>query len=247
MLRSSWRSPAGTASTSASADCATADVTPPLARYASMVSVRPSRRSQVARSACESRGRAPGSPATSPSTTSTSPGSSRSPARRAGSVTARRSSSSLIAPSRIWFEATARRELGMRAQLAVEVGPHADRHRSGVREQRVDEALARCRVVAERVQLLELVDDDERRGVAVDRRRRLRPGVQQPRARTPGTSPAPTDAIRPARSSEDFPLPDAPTSASRRRGASRSTTEPSTSSRPKKNSRSSASNASSPR
>ncbi len=64
---------------------------------------------------------------------------------------------------------------------------------------------------------------------------------------TPGTSPAPTDAIRPARSSEDFPLPDAPTSASRRRGASRSTTEPSTASRPKKKARSSASNASSPR
>ena len=64
---------------------------------------------------------------------------------------------------------------------------------------------------------------------------------------TPGTSPAPTDAIRPARSSEDFPLPDAPTSASRRRGASRSMTEPSTASRPKKNARSSASNASSPR
>ncbi len=181
-----------------------------------MVSVRPSRRSQVARSACESSGRAPGlagdlaehdvdEPGLEPQ-----PGEARRLGHRAAQlVLAHRAEQDLVGGDRL-------REPRMRAQLAVEVGAHPDRHRPRVREQRVDEALPRVGVVAERVQLLELVDDDERRGIAVDRRGRLRPGLQQPRTRKPGSSPASTDAIRPARSSEDFPLPDAPTSASRR-------------------------------
>jgi hypothetical protein len=45
-------------------------------------------------------------------------------------------------------------------QLAVEVGAHGDQHRRAQREQAVDERMAATAVVAQRVELLELVDDE---------------------------------------------------------------------------------------
>jgi hypothetical protein len=50
------------------------------------------------------------------------------------------------------------------AELAVEVGAHADHHRAGEVEQRVDEVAPPTGIVAPREQLLELVDDHQRAG-----------------------------------------------------------------------------------
>ena len=119
----------------------------------------------MARSAWESSGSAPGSPATSRRASSTSPGSSRSPARRAGSldrslelVVGHRSEQNLVAGDRAG-------QLCMAGQPAVHVGAHADRHRAGERQQRVDERLPASGVVAQGEQLLELVDDHKLRDV----------------------------------------------------------------------------------
>ena len=73
------------------------------ARSLGSASVRPSRRCQSSSRAAESSGRPPGSPAMSPISAATSRGSTRSPALRAGSSIARRSSSRRIGPTRTWL------------------------------------------------------------------------------------------------------------------------------------------------
>ena len=78
---------------SRSADRATAPRMPPVSRYPSTVSTFPSRRFHVSTSACESSGRAPGSPSLSRSSTSTRPDSRCRPARSAGCSIASRSAS----------------------------------------------------------------------------------------------------------------------------------------------------------
>jgi hypothetical protein len=67
-------------------------------------------------------------------------------------------------------------ELGVGRELSVQIGAHTDRDRSADCEQRVDERAPRVRVVAQREELLELVDDDEPVGriVEVERRRGAR-------------------------------------------------------------------------
>ena len=73
------------------------------------------------------------------------------------------------------------------------------------------------------------------------------PGVTSEACRSPSTSPARTAATTPAPRTEDLPLPDAPTTASSRPGASRPLILAVISSRPKKKARSPGSNASRPR
>ena len=53
------------------------------------------------------------------------------------------------------------RQLRVVAQPPVQVGAHADHDRRGEREQPVDERVAARRVLTQRVELLELVDDDQ--------------------------------------------------------------------------------------
>ena len=60
------------------------------------------------------------------------------------------------------------------------------------------------------------------------------------------TSPGPNAGSTPARSTDDFPLPDPPTTATKPRSRTRPTSSPATSSRPKNSSRSSRWNGSSP-
>ena len=166
---------------------------------------------------------------------STRPGSSRSPARRAGSVMARaqlvvahRAEQHLVRGDRA-------RELGWRAQLAVEVGAHADRDRpSGARSSASMNARAALGVVAQREQLLELVDDDERPASA-STRGRLAPGVHEPRrAASSGDLAGATGATRRRAAARTCRCPTRRRRASSRPGASRSMTAPTTSSRPKK-------------
>ena len=59
-------------------------------------------------------------------------------------------------------------EFGVIGEPAVHVGSHADRHRPADGQQRVDERLPATGVLAQREQLLELVDDHQHGGV--DRR-----------------------------------------------------------------------------
>ena len=74
------------------------------------------------------------------------------------------------------------RQLWVVAQLPVEVGAHADHDRRGQREQSVDEGVAARLVLTQRVELLELIDDDQLARIA----RRLEPwlgaGNQNPGA-----------------------------------------------------------------
>jgi hypothetical protein len=68
-------------------------------------------------------------------------------------------------------------ELRVRSELAVHVGSHADRDRSPDRQQRIDECLPARGVVAQREQLLELIDDHKRGRIVgdVEPRRPARP------------------------------------------------------------------------
>jgi len=94
-VRRTSRSGGVSESWSRSADWAIAEWIPPVARYPSTVSTVPSRCSQVSARAWESNGNPPGAPATSRTSTSTSPGSSTNPTSRAGSSIAARNSSSV--------------------------------------------------------------------------------------------------------------------------------------------------------
>ena len=83
------------------------------------------------------------------------------------------------------------RELAVRAEPAVDVGAYSDRDGAAQPQQRVDVRVSALRVVAQREQLLELVDDEE----PVRRRPRRRetgaaPGVRSEACRSPSISPS---------------------------------------------------------
>ena len=73
----------------------------------------------------------------------------------------------------------------MGAELAVEVGTNADHHGAGKVEQRVDEVAPLSWVVAQREQLLELVDDHQLAGFSRD----VQPGVGARRQQTNAVDP----------------------------------------------------------
>ena len=142
---------------------ATAPRTPPLSRYASSRSVRPSRCCQSSTSAVESSGSPPGSSTTSATRASTSAGSTRRPARRDGSYDR--------APQVLRFHRADQdvvlgelaRERGEGCKAPVEVGPDGDDNRFVRSEtsERVEEHHALGLVAAEREHLLELIDDEQ--------------------------------------------------------------------------------------
>ena len=211
------------------------------------MSVSSCRFCQSSSSAVESSGSAPGSPSTSSTSVSASSGSTRSPTRLAGSSIARRSSEACIGPTSTWLAPSSSASAREGGETAVEVCSHRDRHdgaalRVGRRAgERVDERGAlRLVRLAGGEQLLELVDGEQdaarrrsarraprqrdpsrpRRACAVARRAAARPGgsALAASARCPAARRRPVPASRPARSTDDLPLPDGPTMP-RKRGA----------------------------
>ena len=83
------------------------------------------------------------------------------------------------------------RELAVPAEPAVDVGAYSDRDGAAQPQQRVDERPSAIRVVTQREQLLELVDDDESIGLVVGvergrgprRQRARRAAARRPRRR----------------------------------------------------------------
>ena len=140
-------------------------------------------------------------------------------------------------PSSTWLSATASASSLCALSRAVEVGAHSDRDRAAQPQQRVDERPPAIGVVGQGEELLELVDDDESVRLVAGVERGRGPGRQQRGVPQPSTWPARTSATTPARSTEDLPLPDAPTTASSLPGASRSMIFAVTASRPKKKAR----------
>ena len=102
--------------------------------------------------------------------TSARPSSTTSPQRRAGSCTAR----TQVGLGERTEEHLAGREpvgeLGEGAELAVQVGPHGDDQPAGMGDDGVHEGGPLGGVVAQRDQLLELVDDEDGRLVTGDAR-----------------------------------------------------------------------------
>ena len=91
--------------------------------------MRPCRRSHVSARAVDSSGRAPARPATSPTMTSTSPGSISSPARCAGSSIVRRSSPSRIGPTSTSLPSSSVGQLGVLGAAAQVVGADGEHDR----------------------------------------------------------------------------------------------------------------------
>ena len=125
-----------------------------------MVSVRPSRRSQVSLSAWATRGSAPGSAWASASTTSTSPGSSASPRTCGGAFDG---AAELVVVE--WSEqdvvgGDGGGEPRVVGEMPVEVGAYGDEATRAVLDESVGEGGAFVPVVAQREELFELVDDE---------------------------------------------------------------------------------------
>ena len=80
------------------------------------------------------------------------------------------------------MSATARANCWVVAQLPVEVGAHADHDRRGQREQSVDEGVAARVILTQRVELLELIDDDQLARIVRRLEPRLGAGDQNPGA-----------------------------------------------------------------
>ena len=109
-------------------------------------------------------------------------------------------------------------EARMLGAASVEVGAQRDDDRRRSRLPQVDQVVEEARpgrlVRAEREHLLQLVDDDQR-----GRPARRAPARAPPPDRSRASAPRPirpTPGRRPARTRDDFPLPDAPTTAMKR-------------------------------
>ena len=191
-------------SKSSSAVRAMAPRTPPASRYPSRVRVRPSRRAHVSMSACESSGRAPGSPAASPKDELDQAGLAPKPFRLRRLL----DGSLHLALGHRAEQARCSRTRGWRALRAPCSGrrsPLAARRASFHVGPRAHRRTARARLVgAEGEGLLQLIDDEKisvrhPRFASVQRHERIRPRREQGRARHPGevASPRGRDDTRP--------------------------------------------------
>ena len=140
------------------------------------------------------------------------------------------------------------REPVVRGAAPVEVGAHGDHHLDAPvavlrqRHERVQEVRPLTLVTADREHLLELVDDKHRLLAALRQHplerapADVRQGASAPETnlRSQGALRSRAPAAGPARTAEDFPLPEGPTTASRGEPTSRATSSATSRSRPKK-------------
>ena len=229
---------------SASAERATASRTPPVRRYPSTVRVGPSRRCQVCRRTCDSSGRAPGSSSASRSSSSTRPLSSRSPAWRAGfSITSRRPVR-LIGASRCRPSSTTRANSGSAATRSVRRSA-----RSATTSSPSYDARARRNSSARSASWQTVTASSHWSTTSTGKRpwrgsRRPAPshGLGSGRDHHDlAARRAPARGTSPARTSEDFPVPEGPTTTSTPAAHGPPRQAPTSASRPKNDSLSSAS------
>ena len=173
------------------------------------MSVFASRRFQVSSRACDIRGRAPAVPATSLTSTSTSPGSISRPDCRAGASTAARSPSSVMAPRRYRLRSRRRAKAGYAeasasrsARIATTSRPCSDQRTSPARNAAREASSGLSEKTSSHWSTTSTVRSEGRgrvRSVAAG----SFPGVMTV-TRWPWSRSA---APMPARASEDFPLP----------------------------------------
>ena len=210
----------------------TAAASPPISTYCSAVRTSSRRRSHTSARAADASGNVPSWPATSATRSSTSSGSTVQPVRRAGWVAIRRSSSSVGGPTSTWASSTSSTRCrdwasvpywSARTTSTTWTSSAASSTRSSSRA-------AKASADAAGRDLLELVDDQQlRSGLvdAVDRRPARRAGrcpgtiTCDRHGAVPGRRPLRTSGSRPARTIDDLPLPDAPTTATSRRSSTR--------------------------